>query len=100
MNLSMPAALACGLVVGAKVSRGQRTTGEQPHERRRRKLLVETTIVARLLGARLLIVDGAFYVPDHVLEARSRLDGRTLSDARRSLDQGAALLAQARRTAI
>lgn len=100
MSISVPAALAVGLAVGAKVSRSQRTTGEQRRERPRRRLLLETTIVARLLGARLLIVDGAFYVPDRVLEARARLDGRTLSDARRSLDEGAALLAQARHTAI
>lgn len=81
------------------------------------RLVLQTSIVARVLGVRLLVLDGAFYVPheaapvpgrsgdsvDDGVDGRgrslgswSRPAGRNLSDARQQLREGAALLAQAR----
>ena len=59
-------------------------------------LVLEASIVARLLGLRLLTLDAGVIVTPARLSSRSPRAGVVLSEARRALDEGAAALAAGR----
>jgi len=59
-------------------------------------LVLEASIVARLLGLRLLTLDAGVIVTPARLSSRSARAGVVLSEARRALDEGAAALAAGR----
>lgn len=70
-----------------------------PDRRRRLSegMLVEASIIARVLGAKLLSLEASIVVLPAAPRAAPVARGRGLADAVRSLDEGAAILDEARR---